>query len=316
MNALYAIGEALIDFIPQTKGVKLKEVKSFETKVGGAPANVAASVAKLGGKSHLISQLGMDAFGDLIIETLEQTGVDTQYISRTTEANTALAFVSLTLEGERDFSFYRNPSADMLRTAANLPTDINPTDIMHFSSVDLIPSEMKETHRVLINQFHEAKGLVIFDPNLRFPLWPDLVLLKSTVHEFMSKAHILKISDEELEFITGINDVETAIQSLFEGNTEAIIYTEGSKGATVYFKDGKVHVPGEVVTVEDTTGAGDAFIGAVIYQLLNSNQQLEYLKEHAHDILSFANKVGAYTTTGKGAIESLPTLKELKLRFS
>lgn len=316
MSALYAIGEALIDFIPQTKGVKLKDVKSFETKVGGAPANVAASVAKLGGKSHLISQLGVDAFGDLIIETLAETGVDTQYITRTSEANTALAFVSLTLEGERDFSFYRNPSADMLRTADGLPTDIQPTDIMHFSSVDLIPSPMKETHHTLIQKFHEANGLVIFDPNLRFPLWPDLALLKETVQVFMPEAHILKISDEELDFITGIKDVEEAIQSLFNGKTEAVIYTEGPKGATVYFKEGNVHVPGEVVTVEDTTGAGDAFIGAVIYQLLNSERQIEFLKENAYDFLSFANKVGAYTTTGKGAIESLPTLDELKLRFS
>lgn len=316
MSALYAIGEALIDFIPQTKGVKLKEVKSFETKVGGAPANVAASVAKLGGKSYLISQLGVDAFGDLIIDTLEDTGVDTSYITRTNEANTALAFVSLTLEGERDFSFYRNPSADMLRTADNLPAEIRPEDIMHFSSVDLIPSPMKDTHIALIEKFHEAGGLVIFDPNLRFPLWPDKALLKETVQTFMPKAHILKISDEELGFITGISDVNEAIQSLFIGHTEAVIYTEGPKGATLYFKDHNVHAPGEVVTVEDTTGAGDAFIGAVIYQLLNKTQQISYLKENAYDILAFANQVGAYTTTGKGAIESLPNKNDLKLRFS
>lgn len=316
MSALYAIGEALIDFIPQTKGVKLKEVKSFETKVGGAPANVAASVAKLGGKSYLISQLGVDAFGDLIIDTLEDTGVDTSYITRTNEANTALAFVSLTLEGERDFSFYRNPSADMLRTADNLPAEIRPEDIMQFSSVDLIPSPMKDTHIALIEKFHEAGGLVIFDPNLRFPLWPDKALLKETVQTFMPKAHILKISDEELGFITGISDVNEAIQSLFIGHTEAVIYTEGPKGATLYFKDHNVHAPGEVVTVEDTTGAGDAFIGAVIYQLLNKTQQISYLKENAYYILAFANQVGAYTTTGKGAIESLPNKNDLKLRFS
>lgn len=315
MSSLYAIGEALIDFIPETKGVKLKDVKSFETKVGGAPANVAASVAKLGGKSFLISQLGVDAFGDLIIETLNGVGVDTTYISRTAEANTALAFVSLTSEGERDFSFYRNPSADMLKAADDLPEAIKSSDIMHFSSVDLIPSPMKETHRALIEKFHQASGLVIFDPNLRFPLWPDLSLLKSTVQEFMPKAHILKISDEELEFITGIADVDRAIQSLFIGNTEAVIYTQGKDGATVYFKDSHLHVPGVQVTVEDTTGAGDAFIGAVIYQLLKSETQIAYLKENAHEILSFANKVGAITTTAKGAIESLPTLESLKLQF-
>ncbi|MCE4958026.1 carbohydrate kinase family protein [Macrococcoides caseolyticum] len=316
MSALYAIGEALIDFIPQTKGVKLKEVKGFEPKVGGAPANVAACVAKLGGKSHLVSQLGNDAFGDLIIDTLERTGVDTRYISRTHEANTALAFVSLTHEGERDFSFYRNPSADMLKTSERLPEDITAHDIMHFSSVDLVPSPMKETHNVLIDNFHQANGLVIFEPNLRFPLWNDLNLLKDTVQAYLPKAHILKISDEELEFITGIKDVNEAIQSLFNGYTEAVIYTEGAKGATVYFKDKFTHVPGEVVTVQDTTGAGDAFIGAVIYQLLQTPIPIEHLKGNAHEILAFANKVGAFTTMGKGAIESLPTHSDLQLRFS
>lgn len=305
MTKLYAIGEALIDFIPHTKGVALKNVAAFDTQVGGAPANVASCVAKLGKQSALLTQLGQDAFGDLIVDTLNEVGVDTSFIQRTDEANTGLAFVSLTEDGERDFAFYRKPSADMLMK--DVDGTFTSTDMLHFCSVDLIPSPMKDTHANVIQQMHDAGGTVVFDPNLRFPLWPSKEALKETVLAFLPLAHIVKVSDEELEFLTGSANVDS-IQTLFNGYTEVVIYTEGKNGASIYTKDGCIaRHTGYKVNVQDTTGAGDAFIGAVIYQLLGHNA-VEYIKQHADSILTFSNKVGALTTTNKGAIQSLPTL--------
>ncbi|SUK17602.1 putative fructokinase [Staphylococcus agnetis] len=315
MGKLYAIGEALIDFIPQTKGVELKDVNGFEPQVGGAPANVASCVAKLGEASALITQLGQDAFGDQIVEMLAHQGVDTSLIQRTTDANTGLAFVSLTESGERDFAFYRNPSADMLLEAATLNVNFQQDDILHFCSVDLIPSPMKEAHVKALELMEKAEGTIIFDPNLRFPLWPSVDALKATVLEFTPKAHILKISDEELSFLTGSDDT-ASLQQLFKGKTEVIIYTEGANGASIYTKEGQIgYHPDYNVDVQDTTGAGDAFIGSVIFQLLKEQQSLkpmDNLKQHANDILKLSNAVGALTTTKKGAIGSLPTIDEVR----
>ncbi|MBI5974826.1 carbohydrate kinase family protein [Staphylococcus canis] len=314
MAKLYAIGEALIDFIPTTRDVALKDVKGFEPQVGGAPTNVASRVAKLGAPSALITQLGQDAFGDRILETLEHESVDTTLIKRTTEANTGLAFVSLTASGERDFAFYRKPSADMLLEPQAVQVDFQPEDILHFCSVDLVPSPMKATHEKVIQQMEEAKGTIIFDPNLRFPLWPSKDELKETVLEFLPKAHIVKISDEELSFLTGSED-ESSIQNLIQGNTEIIIYTKGAKGASIYTKEGEIaHHKGYKVEVQDTTGAGDAFTGAFIYQLLEAQDTMmpfEYIQENAEKMLSFSNAVAALSTTRKGAIESLPILDEI-----
>ncbi|PTI99294.1 carbohydrate kinase family protein [Staphylococcus simulans] len=307
MNKLYAVGEALIDFIPSERDAKLKEVTQFSPQVGGAPTNVASCVAKLGGNAAVVTQVGDDAFGEKIEDKLKDVGVDTQYLKQTSTANTALVFVSLTVAGERDFAFYRKPSADMLLEADQL-TDLSfdETDILHFCSVDLVDCPMKATHRMLIDQMLEAKGTVVFDPNLRFPLWDDLDALHHTVLEFIPKAHIVKISDEELEFITRLKDKQAAIDSLFKGNVEAVIYTEGKAGAALYTKEGLIaQETGFNVEVLDTTGAGDAFIGAINYQLLTHGKHK--LFEESHHFLKFANAVGALTTTAYGAIESLPT---------
>lgn len=311
MHQLYAIGEALIDFISKERDAKLKEVTQFGPQVGGAPANVASCVAKLGRHASLITQVGQDAFGEKIIDTLTEVGVDTRYILQTSQANTALAFVSLTQTGERDFAFYRKPSADMLLKAEQVQDiHFDKTDILHFCSVDLVPSAMKTTHEAIIEKMIEAQGTIVFDPNLRFPLWDSKEELKHTVRAFIPKAHVLKIADDELEFITGITDQEAAVQSLFEGNVEIVIVTQGKDGASLYTNSGKAaEHPGFNIEVKDTTGAGDAFIGAILYQLLGNNR--EDLAESAYDFIKFANAVGALTTMHYGAIGSLPELSKV-----
>ncbi|SEN37444.1 fructokinase [Mesobacillus persicus] len=317
MGKLFSIGEVLIDFIPHEKGVALKDVVSFERAPGGAPANVAAAVAKYGQKSAMISKLGKDAFGDFLVEKLEEAGVETDKIYRTEEANTALAFVSLKENGERDFSFYRNPSADLLLDEEEVHSAwFEAGDLLHFCSVDLVESPMKQAHKKAIAAVSEAGGLVSFDPNVRLPLWKRAEDCRSAILEFLPLADIVKVSDEELEFITGIKDEGKAIQSLFVGKVKAVVYTKGADGADLYLKGDKFESSGFSVEPVDTTGAGDAFIGGLLYQLLelqaNPGNVEEVLQNHQANILQFANASGALTTTGKGAISALPTLEQIR----
>ena len=213
MKKVISIGEALIDFIPNQKGCELKHVTGFERVVGGAPANVSAVVAKLGGKSNFISKLGEDAFGDHIIEILKDANVNTDYILRTDKANTGLAFVSLKEDGNRDFSFYRNPSSDMLLEESELKQEwFEDCYCLHFCSVDLIECPMKNTHKKAIEYALQNKSIISFDPNVRLPLWDSEESCREAILEFLPLAHIVKISDEELEFITGYNNIDEAKQ--------------------------------------------------------------------------------------------------------
>jgi fructokinase len=317
MGKLFSIGEVLIDFIPLQKGVALKDVLAFERAPGGAPANVAAAVAKYGQEAAMISKLGKDAFGDFLIEKLVEAGVETDKIYRAGEANTALAFVSLKENGERDFSFYRNPSADLLLSEEEVEsTWFQAGDILHFCSVDLVESPMKQAHKKAIAAVSAAGGLISFDPNVRLPLWEDPEDCRNAILEFLPSADIIKVSDEELEFITGIKEESEAIQSLFAGNVKAVVYTKGAAGADLILKEQKFESSGYAVEAVDTTGAGDAFIGGFLYQLLELNANPEniegVLRDHQASILQFANASGALTTTGKGAISALPNKRAVE----
>lgn len=316
-DTVYAIGEALIDFIPDRKGVPLKDVTSFERVAGGAPANVAAAVARLGGKSALITKLGEDAFGDHIVEVLKDAGVDTSKISRTNEVNTALAFVSLKEDGNRDFSFYRNPSADMTLSDSEVQEEwFDNCHTLHFCSVDLIECPMKYAHKKAIETALKKGSIVSFDPNVRLPLWKNPEDCRNTILEFLPYAHVIKISDEELDFITGYSDMEKAKEVIFKGNCKVLIYTKGGEGAEVYTKDSMVSVKGLKTNVVDTTGAGDSFIGSFLFSLLNDKVDLEELDtisgEKLKGYLSFSNYYAGNTTTKKGAIGSMADISEIE----
>ncbi|SDC28226.1 fructokinase [Pelagirhabdus alkalitolerans] len=318
-SKLYAIGEALIDFIPNVTNTSLKDVESFKKVMGGAPANVAVAVSKLGGDCSFVSKLGNDAFGDHITERLIEHQVDTTYLEKTDEANTGLAFVSLRADGERDFSFYRKPSADMLLTREEVDKiKFESTDILHFGSVDLIDAPIKGAHELLIERAHEAGAVVSFDPNVRLPLWDSEEECQTTIQSFIPKANVLKISDEELEFITGIKDETKALDSLFVGAVHTVIYTMGKEGARILTKNGlKASHHGFSVKAIDTTGAGDAFVGATLYQLqkrLDNQETLDLLDEASwEDMLQFSNGYAALTTQEHGAVDALPTLKEARM---
>lgn len=312
---LCGIGEALIDFIPEVKGQRLKDVPSFTRVAGGAPANVVGAVTKLGIPSKFLTKLGDDPFGDYIVEVLEQAGIDTSQIKRDEEAETALAFVSLASDGNRDFKFYRKNSADLRYSVYDIEPDVlDDCGMIHFCSVDLVKSPMKDAHKKLIDMANGKDVFVSFDPNLRFSLWDDLQELKETVNEFLPFADIIKISDEELEFITGHTDIKEAVSDLLNGRTKYVIYTKGKDGAEIYTKNGMTEALGYTIDVRDTTGAGDSFIGAFLYQLLRDDvTDLEAVDfDTLRSYLDFANAYAAYTTTKEGALAAMATAEELE----
>lgn len=317
MNKVISIGEALIDFIPEEKGIALKDVSRFLRVPGGAPLNVAAAVAKLGGRSQMLTKLGEDGFGDAILEEVKHLGVDVSKIGRTKKANTALAFVSLKDDGERDFSFYRNPSADMLLNKEEIfEEDFEEGSILHFCSVSLIDSPIKDAHRKAIEFAEKNSCLISFDPNVRLPLWESKEECRDAILEFLPFSNILKISDEELEFITEIKNEEEALNSLFRGNVKIVIYTKGTGGAEFITKNKKVFSPSFKVKAQDTTGAGDSFIGALLYQIskeeLTIDQLVNLNNEKIKNMLTFCNATAALTVSKKGAIGALPTREDVE----
>ena len=321
MKKVIAIGEALIDFIPHEKGRALNDVENFLRVPGGAPLNVAAAVAKLGGKSQMLTKLGQDGFGDSILNEVKPLGVDVSRISRTNEANTALAFVSLREDGERDFSFYRNPSADMLLSAEEICVeDFNEKDILHFCSVSLIDAPIKEAHRRAIEIAKEKGCLISFDPNVRLPLWKNPEDCRKAILEFLPLSNIVKISDEELEFITGIKDEKEALDFLLTGDVKVIRYTKGTNGAEFITKERVIFSPSFKVSAQDTTGAGDSFIGSLLYQVAEGEYSLEQLvdlsEEKVQEILTFSNATAALTVCKKGAIGALPLKEEVLAKIS
>lgn len=320
MNKLIAIGECLIDFTPSEQAGALAEVSSFTKNAGGAPANVAAVAAKLGQHAALLSQVGQDAFGDFLIKTMEMAGVDTTYISQTTEGETSLAFVSLTDDGNRDFLFYRRNAADLLYRKEQLPKNLlKAGDILHFCSVNLVESPMKYTHEALIEQAHDAGCLVSFDPNVRLPLWHDTKACRQTILDFLPKAHIVKLSDEELTFLTHIENEQQAVHTLLQEKVQVLFVTHGADGATLYTKQQCVKVSANMVQAIDTTGAGDAFIGAVLSILLENDitpKTLEqFCESQADSLLSFANQYAGASTQKHGAIASYLAKDELPFMF-
>lgn len=316
-ECLLAIGEALIDMIPDQKGCDFDRVGAFRPKLGGAPANVCGAFARLGGKARMLTQLGDDPFGHKIIKELSQCGIDTSCISLTAKANTALAFVSLDADGGRTFSFYRKPSADMLYSPESVKDEyFEDAYALHFCSVSLGAFPMKEAHKAAIEAARKRGALVSFDPNLRFQLWDDPDELKRAVEEFMPMADILKISDEELEFLTQETDICQALPKLWKGHVKLVVYTCGGGGAYAFTKDTEAFRPAKKVKALDTTGAGDGFIGSFLWKLKESGAAAGNLGSlnagQLEECLEFSNEFCARSVMAYGAIDSYPDMKDFK----
>ena len=294
---LFSIGEALIDMIPSRVGCSFDEVPAFSPRVGGAPANVCAAVARLGGRSALLSQLGDDPFGHKIARALAGCGVELSHLEFTSKANTALAFVSLAENGQRTFSFCRKPSADLLYAPEQIdPGWFSQAFALHFCSVSLVDSPMRYAHLAAITAAREAGAILSW--------------------QFLPLTHILKLSDEELPFLTGTEDIEAALPTLFTGDVQLVLYTCGSKGARAYTRTASARARSPKVTAVDTTGAGDGFIGSFLWQLQRDGVTAAELpklsRKRLTEYLAFSNRFCAISVQHHGAIDSYPTLEQME----
>lgn len=305
-----ALGELLIDFTMHGESEQGNNL--FEACPGGAPCNVLAMLNKLGKKTAFLGKVGQDQFGTLLKATLDDVGIDTSVLYMDQEVNTTLAFVHTFPDGDREFSFYRNPGADMMLTADEVDEEfVKKAKILHFGTLSMTHDGVREATKKAL-KIAKDNGLVItFDPNLRPPLWSSLELAKEQMEYGFAYCDVLKISDNEIQFISGKEDYDEGIRYL-QGKYQIplILLTMGKDGSRAYYKDMRVEVAGRVVKAIETTGAGDTFCGSSINYVLEHG--LENLtEENLKEMLSFANAAAALITTKKGAIRSMPEKEDV-----
>ncbi|KAJ3707309.1 hypothetical protein LUZ61_011014 [Rhynchospora tenuis] len=312
-NLIVCFGEMLIDFVPDVAGVSLAESTGFLKAPGGAPANVAVAVTKLGGHSAFVGKFGDDEFGHMLADILRKNNVNDEGVLFDQHARTALAFVTLKANGEREFMFYRNPSADMLLTEAELNLDlIRRAKIFHYGSISLISEPCRSAHMAAMKAAKQAGILCSYDPNVRLPLWPSEDAAREGILSIWKEADFIKVSDDEVAFLTqGDPENEENVLSLWHDGLKLLVVTDGEKGCRYFTKDFKGKVAGFSVKTVDTTGAGDAFVGALLVSIEKDNSIFEN-EEKLREALLFSNACGALCTTQKGAIPALPTTEVAK----
>lgn len=306
---IVCFGEMLVDFVPTISGVSLADAPAFKKAPGGAPANVAVGIARLGGSSAFIGKVGVDEFGYMLADILKDNNVNNEGMRFDPGARTALAFVTLRNDGEREFMFYRNPSADMLLREEELDLEIiRKAKVLHYGSISLITEPCKSAHLAAAKAAKNAGVLLSYDPNLRLPLWPSAEDARNGILSIWDLADIIKISEEEVSFLTHGEDPydDNVVRKLFHPNLKLLLVTEGPDGCRYYSKEFHGRVSGLKVDQVDTTGAGDAFVAGILSQLANDISLLQN-EDRLRDALKFANACGALTVMGRGAIPSLPT---------
>ena len=308
MERLYdvtAMGEMLIDFT--LNGQSEQGNHLFEACPGGAPCNVLAMLNKLGRKTAFIGKVGEDQFGRLLKGTIDELGIETKGLILDKEIHTTLAFVHTFPDGDREFSFYRKPGADMMLTEEEVDYDlIRQSRIFHFGTLSMTDEPVRSATKKALEVAKEADCLITFDPNLRPPLWNSLDEAKKQMEYGFQYCDMLKISDNEIQFVSGKEDYDEGICYLQDKyNIPLIFLTMGKDGSRAYYKDIRVERKGFQVKAIETTGAGDTFCGCSIHGLLT--HELEGLTaEILGDMLTYANAGAALITMKKGAIRSMP----------
>lgn len=305
-----ALGELLIDFT--MNGQSEQGNNMFEACPGGAPCNVLALLNKMGKKTAFIGKVGKDQFGALLRDTITEAGIDASNLMVDENVNTTLAFVHTFPDGEREFSFYRNPGADMMLTADEVnPEVVKDTKVFHFGTLSMTHEGVREATKKAV-EIAKANGcLVSFDPNLRPPLWSSLDLAKEQMEYGFGKCDILKISDNEIQFVSGKEDYDEGIAYLQETyNIPLILLTMGKDGSRAYYKGMRVERPGFSVKAIETTGAGDTFCGSSLNYLVDHDFE-NLTEEQLGEMLTFANAAAALVTTKKGAIKAMPVKEEV-----
>lgn len=307
-----ALGELLIDFTENGNSEQGNPL--MEANPGGAPCNMLSMIQKLGGTTAFIGKVGKDMFGRQLKTAVEAVGIDTRNLMEDEEVHTTLAFVHTFPDGDRDFSFYRNPGADMMLTKEEIQEDlIRNSKAFHFGTLSSTHEGVREATRYAIDVAKEAGCLISFDPNLRPPLWNTLEDARKEIEYGLSKTDILKISDNEVEFLCGTSDYDEGAKMLIEKyNIPFVCVTLGKDGSRAYYKGMRVEVPGFVQknTIE-TTGAGDTFCGCMLHYIIQHGLE-DLTEENLRELLTFANAAASVITTRKGALAVMPSKEEVE----
>lgn len=312
-----ALGELLIDFTYLSTDET--GYPTMAAHPGGAPANFLAALAGFGAKTALLGKVGADAFGKLLVKTLEQAGIETRGLVQSSGVFTTLAFVTLDESGDREFSFARKPGADTRLTFDELDLGlIDGARVFHFGSLSLTDEPARTTTRRAVAYARERGKLVTYDPNLRKPLWKDLAEAREQLLWGLGQADVVKISDEEVEFLFGLSPEEGAERILDEYGAKLVFVTCGAEGCAYRNRNASGRVPGlSGLTVTDTTGAGDIFGGSAVWALLQTGKAPEGLgRGELERITAFACASAGLSTTRAGGISSLFSLEEIKARMS
>lgn len=307
-----ALGELLIDFTEN--GTSSQGNPLLEANPGGAPCNVLAMLNNLGKKTAFIGKVGRDSFGEMLAEAVKDSGTDITNLVVDEKVHTTLAFVHTLPDGDRSFSFYRNPGADMMLRKDEVKEDIIQNGkIFHFGTLSSTHEGVREATRYAIKVAKDNGLLISFDPNLREPLWESLEQAKNEIAYGLSHCDILKISDNELEFMTGTTDYTRGVKILRESYDISLIFvTMGKDGSRAYYKDMMVEAkPFIQENTIETTGAGDTFEGCALNYILEHGLD-ELSEENLKELLIFANAGASIITTRKGALKVMPKEEEIK----
>ena len=306
-----ALGELLVDFT--ANGMSAQQNQLFEANPGGAPCNVLAMLQKLGRKTAFIGKVGNDSFGKMLKETVSGLGINTDNLLMDDKVPTTLAFVHTASDGDRSFSFYRNPGADMMRTAQEVNAGlIADSKIFHFGSLSMTDKKVEEATKTAVAAAKNAGALISFDPNLRPLLWDSLDRAKQKIQYGLGQCDILKISDDEIEFLTGTDDIDDGVNRIREvSDIKLICATMGKKGSKAYYKNLKVEcAPFLRADTIETTGAGDTFMACVLDAVLRIGLD-SFDEQSLHEMLEFANAASSIITTKKGALKVMPEKSEI-----
>ncbi|WP_224488427.1 carbohydrate kinase family protein [Robertkochia flava] len=312
MKKVFCIGELLIDFVAENQGSKLESASQFTKKAGGAPANVAAAVARVGGKAGFIGAVGQDPFGEFLLNTLTEEKVDVRHAQRV-QTFTTLAFVSLDKSGERDFIFSRGADRELKYDSEMV--SVFGGQILHFgAATGFLGGHLEASYKQYLKEARASGCLVSFDPNYRADLWKEgITHFKDSCYNFLKSAHFAKLSLEEAEIITQADTPAAACQLLHELGVVCVAITLGARGTYLSVANQGEVIPSVPVECRDTTGAGDAFVGCMLWQLSAAGDPMAVIAdfERMKEVTVLANRAGAYTTTSFGAIAALPKASDL-----
>jgi fructokinase len=310
------MGETLVDFLPSESGRRVREVSAWHPCVGGSLANVSVGLARLGARSGLVSVLGSDEFGHFLREHLAAEGVDVSHVRQTDEARTGLVFISLDERGERSFTFFRTRSAEFLLGEQDVDADfLARTRVLHWGSNSLHLPEARVAVQRAAELVREAGHIVSCDPNLRLHAWAQPLEPKGILERLLPLCTVVKLSEEEMAFVTGTTEPHRALQALSAMGVVLPVVTLGDKGAALLWRGEMVHVPAPPARVLDTTGAGDGFVAGFLYGLTRRYQDTRALlgatRESLAELATFACVVGSRVVERLGAVEGLPRADEI-----